>query len=163
MQRKKHQLSAKCHFFLKIKKTVLKMVKIFQKDQKLPFGDNIFFFSSEIVLCRELRCFALHSVHQNPSFKLSKLTFRQFFQFVILIGDPYEFWVVKKFTEFEVPKKNLKHLTKWIRNMGGRSFIITSCAFGGTLLNCCSPSCNILNFSLHSYLMCCTLQYIALH
>ena len=32
------------------------------------------------VLCTELRFFALYSVHQNPSFELSKITFRQLFR-----------------------------------------------------------------------------------
>ena len=43
-----------------------------------------------MVLCRELRFFALHSVHQNPSFELSKSTFRQFFRFFTLRGDPFD-------------------------------------------------------------------------
>ena len=41
------------------------------------FG-RFFLIFSEMGLCRELRFFALHSVHQNPSFELSKSTFQQF-------------------------------------------------------------------------------------
>ena len=102
-----------------------------------------------MVLCRELRFFVLHSAHQNPSFELSKSTFWQFFRFFTLIEDPYEFGVVKSYTDWikwlkKFPKKSEKNWTKWIRKMGGRCFIITSGAFGGTLLYC-SPSCNILH------------------
>ena len=94
-----------------------------------------------MVLCRELRLFVLDSVHQTPSFELSRSTFGQFFRFFILRGDPYDFGVVKSYTEWKKwsEKRRRKKLTKWNRKMGGRSFIITSGAFEGTLLYMTPP------------------------
>jgi len=57
---------------------------------KITVFGRFFLFFSEMVLCRELRFFALHSVHQNPSFELSKSTIRQFFIFFTLRGDPFD-------------------------------------------------------------------------
>ena len=48
-----------------------------------------------MVLCRKLWFFALDSVHQNPSFELSKSTIRQFFIFFTIRGDPCDLGGVK--------------------------------------------------------------------
>jgi hypothetical protein len=63
------------------------MVKNGQNGKKMTNLSRFFLIFSETVLCRELRFFALHSVHQNPSFELSKSTFGQFFT---LRGDPFD-------------------------------------------------------------------------
>ena len=61
-----------------------------KKWQKLQLLKNYFFFAvffwifPETVLYRELRFFALHSVHQNLSFEVSKSAIRQFFWFFII-------------------------------------------------------------------------------
>ena len=128
--------SALCEvpFLKKLRKTVSKgscltFLTIFDHFE-MVFLD----FFLEIVFCRELRFFALHSVHQNAPFELSKSAFRHFLQFFSL-NDPYDFGVVKSYTKWNKwskknPKKNLKDWTKWNR----KSFIITSGVFGGTLL-----------------------------
>ena len=61
----------------KIKKKHAKMVKNDQMVKNYSFC--LFLIFSEMVLWRELGFFAFHSVHQNPSFELSKSTIRQFF------------------------------------------------------------------------------------
>ena len=48
-------------------------------------------FFSETALCTELGFFALHSVHQDASFELSKTSFGHFFIFFIIRGDPFDF------------------------------------------------------------------------
>ena len=55
----------------------------------------------------------LYSVHQNPSFGLSKSTFQHFFRFFTLRGDPYDFGVLKNYPNW---KKWLKKNGKgWIK------------------------------------------------
>ena len=44
---------------------------------------------SESVHCKELGSLAMHSVHQDASFELSKTAFRQFFKILIIRGDTY--------------------------------------------------------------------------
>ena len=58
---------------------------------------RFFLFFSETILCKELRFFALHSVHQDASFELSKSTIRQFFRFFTHRGDPYDLGGVKMY------------------------------------------------------------------
>ena len=48
----------------------------------------VFLFFLVSVLCKELSFFALHSVHHNPSFELSKSTIQHFFVFFTKRGDP---------------------------------------------------------------------------
>ena len=72
------KISAFCKVpFRKNQEKTAKIVKIFQNDQKHSFSSFSCFFS-EMVLCREMAFFALLSVHQNPSFELSKSSIRQF-------------------------------------------------------------------------------------
>ena len=56
---------------------------------------QFFLILSGMVHCRELGSFALHSVHQDASFELSKLRFKQFFKIFIIRGDPCDFGWVK--------------------------------------------------------------------
>ena len=49
---------------------------------------RVFLEFLETILCKELRFFALHSVHQDASFELSKTAFGQFFGFFIKRGEP---------------------------------------------------------------------------
>ena len=93
-------------------------------------GFEKFLICLEMVLCRELMFFALHSVHQNPSFDLSKSSFRQIFQFVTLRGDPNDFGVVKSYMEWKkwtnkIPPKKSERLDQMEEEN----------AFGGTLLS----------------------------
>ena len=73
------------------------------------FG-RFFLIFSEMVLCRELRFFALHSVQENPSFELSKSTIRQFFRFFTIRGDPCDLGGVKfyrhSFARSKIENKN---------------------------------------------------------
>ena len=125
IQRKKLQLCAKYHFW---------------KNQEIPAHNahfkpfwpiltilsNFFFISSKMLMWTELGFFfTLYLLHQNPSFELSKLTFRQVFWLFTLRGDPYDFGVVKSYPEKKVKKnfkkqKNLKDWIKWNRKMGGK-------------------------------------------
>ena len=85
---KKPHLSGKYHFWKK-QENWAKTVIFDNFDNFLPFWP-VYLDFSWTVLCRELRFLALHSVRQNPSFKLSKSSFRQFFRFFTLRGDPFD-------------------------------------------------------------------------
>ena len=50
---------------------------------------------SVFVLCKELGSFALHSVHQDASFELSKTAFGQRFKIFTIRGDPSDLGGVK--------------------------------------------------------------------
>ena len=52
---------------------------------------RLFWIFSEMVLHKELRFFALRSVHQDGHFELSKTTIGQFFQFFTITVDPHDF------------------------------------------------------------------------
>ena len=61
---------------------------------------------------------------------------------VFVWGDPYDLGVVKSYRRWKnghkkFHQKNLKHLTKRNRKMGGRSFSLTSGSFGDTLPSMC--------------------------
>ena len=84
-QCKKPQLSARYHFWKKKQENLAKAV-IFDHFDK--FG-RFFLIFSKTVLCRELRFFALLSVHQNLSFDISKSTIWQLLWFFALRGDPW--------------------------------------------------------------------------
>ena len=93
------------------------------------------------MICTELGIFALYSVHQNPSFHLSKSTFRQFFQFFTLKGGPLWFLVGQKLlgVREKISKKNPKnqtYWTNWNRTMGGRYFNIKLVLLGALY---CTP------------------------
>ena len=83
MQWKKRWLSAK-YRFRKIQEKLPKIVIFFKIENFFP----CFLIFSEPVVCRDLRFFVLHSVHQTPSFELSKSTIRELFRFSIIRGDP---------------------------------------------------------------------------
>ena len=51
---------------------------------------RFFLIFSETILWTELRFFALHSVHHDASFELSKSTIKQFFRLCTQRGDPYD-------------------------------------------------------------------------
>ena len=109
MQRKKPQL---CIVSEKIKKNL----------QKLPFSAKIakktnfsrfFLIFSKTILCKDLRFFALHSVHQDASFELSKLTIGQFFRFFTHRGDPYDLGGVKMYPHHKKMVKTRKLRLFW--------------------------------------------------
>ena len=93
----------------KIKKNRPKWSKMV-KMVKIDHFCRSFLIFSETVLCRELRFLALHSVHQNPSFELSKSTIRQFFRFFTIRGDPCDLGGVKfyrhSFARSKIENKN---------------------------------------------------------
>jgi hypothetical protein len=80
--------------------------KIKKNLKKLPFlailaknGNILSFFLifSEMILCKALRFFALHSVHQDTCFDLSKSNIEQFFRFFNQRGGPCDLGVVKMY------------------------------------------------------------------
>ena len=73
----------------KINKNRLKMVIFYHFANFLPFGVGFSWFLHKWYFA-ELRFFVLHSVGQNPSFKLSKSLFRQFLRLFTLRGDPFD-------------------------------------------------------------------------
>ena len=90
-------------------------------------------------MCTELGFFALYLVHQNRFFLAIKSTFQQFFQFVTLRGDSFDFGQSKitpskKNGQKEEEEEKKFNWNKWNRKMGGKSFNITCGAFGDTLL-----------------------------
>ena len=101
-----HRTSALCEVpFLKNKKKKKLKIDIFDHFDHFfhffyffLFLFIYFFFNSELVRCRELRFFALDSVHQTSSFELSKSKLKKLFKFFIQRGDPYDFGVVKSYT-----------------------------------------------------------------
>ena len=124
--------------FLKKSRKTAQNGQKWSKWLKISIRSRFFLILSEMVLCTDLGLFALYSVHQTPSFELSKSTFWQFF-FLIFHPkkDPYDFGVVKSYPECKILVDNNstknENLTKWNRKMSGRSFNITSVAFGDTL------------------------------
>ena len=60
-----------------------------------------FLIFSKTVLCKELRYFVLHSVHQDAYFELSKSTIRQFFRFFTIRGDPFYLGWSKGYPEWK--------------------------------------------------------------
>ena len=116
MQSKKTPALCKVPFLKKSRKTGQNCN--FWKDSNFW---QFFWIFPETVVCRDLRFFALHSVHQNPSFELSKSTIQQFFWFFTLRG-----YVPKTYNS---PKNGRKSKTKvffgqnykWINNSDGTS------------------------------------------
>ena len=77
----------------------------FGENQEKPWKIGLFFFTilakkgnflrfflifSETILWTELRFFALHSVHHDASFELSKSTIRRFFRFCMTSGTSWK-------------------------------------------------------------------------
>ena len=142
MQHRKYQFSAKYHFWKNQEKNSQNDKNNGQNEKKKNTILAVFVVEfSEIILRRELRFFALHSVHQNPFFELSKSTFRQFFWFFTLRGVPCDFGVVKSYTKLKkwvnkIPPKKSKILDQIEQENGWYKFLssqLTSGAFGGTL------------------------------
>ena len=75
---KNQEKLAKIAIFEKI--VVFEKLVIFEK--MVILGSFLGLFP-KMVLCRELRFIVWHSVHQTPSFEVSKPTIRQFFRFFI--------------------------------------------------------------------------------
>ena len=71
----------KCTVLEKIKKNPKKYPFFFAILAKTLFFLRFFLNFSEIILGKELRFLALHLVHQDASFELSKSTVGQFFRF----------------------------------------------------------------------------------
>ena len=134
MQHKKPQLSANYHFWKNQEKPTQNGQK-WAKWSKMTILSWFFLIFSEMVLLRELRFFALHSVYQNPSFELSKSTFWQFFRFFILRGDPYDFGVVKSYPEWKkwlkkIPKKKIWKIRprgtgKWVVEVSSSQVVLS--------------------------------------
>ena len=129
-----------------IKKNRPKWSKMVKMAKKYHFG-LIFLICSETVLCREQRFFVLYSVHQNPSFELSKPTIQQFFRFFTINHKPLN--VVDNLKEKLFRNQHDKTYTK----MGGSS-LLTNFGFIGSPLLCIGhlyavfnvqPNCAVLS------------------
>ena len=77
-------------FWKKSRKTLKKYLFFFAILAKNGNFLRFFLIFSETILGKELRFFALQSVHQDASFELSKPTIEQFFRFFTQRGDPYD-------------------------------------------------------------------------
>ena len=78
-----HKSSSLCIVpFLKKSRKTAKNYHFFKIDNFCQF----FWIFSETVVFRDMRFFALHSVHQNPSLELSNSTIRQIFLFFSIKG-----------------------------------------------------------------------------
>ena len=84
------------------------------------------FFFKEIVLFKELGCFALRSVHQNASFEVSKTAFGQFFK-IFTIRSKVKTSGKEK-TGSKIKKKNYFGISmtiiaqKWVVEVGWKNF-----------------------------------------
>ena len=91
---------------------------------KIGYFWRLFLFFSESVLCKELRSFALHFVHQDASFELSKTAFGQIFKISTIRRDTSDLGGVKisgkEKTGSKIKKKNCfgismtKLTQKWV-------------------------------------------------
>ena len=86
----------KVQFCKKSRKT-LKNYPFLQFWPKTVIFQGFSSFKKKIILYKELRFFALHSVDQDASFELSKFTIGQFFRFFTQRGDPYDLGGVKMY------------------------------------------------------------------
>ena len=115
MRRKKLQLSAKKRFWKNPER--LPKITIFSK---IAIFASFSWFFSEMVLCRELRFFALYSAHQNTFLELSKSTIWHFSVFFTLwFPTSQKLTTPLKMAENQKQKYFCGQNDKWIKNPDG--------------------------------------------